>query len=304
MRASEKTVIKIIAAGVIALLVLAVIGNSCTVVGPTERGVVVTLGQVKGTVDSGMHFKVPFFSTIKKYDLTPIQYAKSLGIGVDGAVTADKQTIGIDYELWWKYDGDKIEEIARRYSNKDAVYEPISTALREIIKDEVGRISIAQFINDQSSVSQKVAVRLKERMAYMPVEITQFSIVNLNWSADYDEAIKQTARIAQEIEQAKNSAEVSAAEASKLVKEAEAKKQAAELDAEAAIARARGEAEAKKLAADATAYENQRIAQNLSTMQAQWKHDEQMAYYDKWNGASVSAQSVYVPNTYDLKNGK
>ena len=35
-----------------------------------------------------------------------------------------------------------------------------------------------------------------------------------------------------------------------------------------------------------------------------WKHDEQMAYYDKWNGASVSAQSVYVPNTYDLKNGK
>lgn len=285
---------KIIIVAAVILAMLIIFGNSCTIVGPTEKGVIVTLGQVKETVDSGIHFKIPFASQIKKFDLTPIQYAKSLGIGTDGAVTADKQTIGIDYELWWKYDSAKIEEIARRFSNKDAVYEPISTALREIIKDEVGRISIAQFINDQSSVSEKVAKRLKERISYMPVEITQFSIVNLNWSNDYDEAIKNTARIAQQIEQAKNEAEVAAAEASKLVKQAEAKKQAAELDAEAAIAKARGDAEAKKLAADAQAYENQKIAQNLSTMSVQWKHDEQMKYYEKWNGELVP---TYIPLT-------
>lgn len=300
---NSKVLRKIIISAVILIAVLIVAGNSCSVVGPTEKGVVVTLGQVKGTVDSGMHFKAPFISTIKKFDLTPIQYARSLGIGTDGAVTADKQTIGIDYELWWKYDGNNVEEIARRYSNKDAVYEPISTALREIIKDEVGRISIAQFINDQSAVSTKVANRLKERMSYMPVEITQFSIVNLNWSQDYDDAIKRTAQIAQEIEQAKNEAAVTEANAQKKVKEAEADKQAAELAAEAQIAKARGEAEAKKLAADATAYENQKIAQNLATMQAQWRHEEQMAYYDKWNGRTVSDQSLYVPNTYDLKSG-
>lgn len=61
---SERKVAKLVAAGIIALFVLVVIGNSCTVVGPTEKGVVVTLGQVKGTVDSGMHFKVPFFSKL------------------------------------------------------------------------------------------------------------------------------------------------------------------------------------------------------------------------------------------------
>lgn len=299
-----KTIRNIIIGVVIALFVLIIAGNSYSVVGPTEKGVVVMLGQVKGTVESGMHFKAPFISTIKKFDLTPIKYAKSLGIGTDGAITSDKQTISVDYELFWKYDGNKVEEIARRYSNKDAVYEPISTALREIIKDEVGRISIAQFINDQSSVSNKVSERLKNKMLYMPVEITQFSIVNLDWSKDYDDAIKRTAQIAQEIEQAKNEAAVTEANAQKKVKEAEADKQAAELNAQAEVAKANGEAQAQKIRADAQAYENQKIAQNLATMQAQWHHEEQLKYYEKWNGVSVSDQSVYVPSTYDLKTGK
>lgn len=299
-----KTIKKIVVGAVIALAVLVVVGNSCSVVGPTEKGVVITLGQVKGTVDSGLVFKAPFVSKIKKFDLTPIQYNRSLGIGTDGAVTSDKQTIGIDYELWWKYDGTKVEEIAQKYSNKDAIYEPISTALREIIKDEVGRISIAEFINNQSSVSSKVFERLKDRMSYMPIEITQVSIVNLNWSQDYDDAIKNTARIAQQIEQAKNEALVAEANASKLVKEAAARKQAAEQDAEAARIKAQADADVRKAAADATAYENQKIAQNLTVMQAQYRHEEQMAYYAKWNGVSISSQSVYVPNTYDLKDGK
>lgn len=39
-------------------------------------------------------------------------------------------------------------------------------------------------------------------------------------------------------------------------------------------------------------------------MQAQWKHEEEMARLQKWDGVQVSSQSVYVPNTYDLKSGK
>jgi regulator of protease activity HflC (stomatin/prohibitin superfamily) len=289
---------------VIALLVLVVGVNSCSVVDSTERGVIITLGQVKDVLEPGIHFKAPFVSKIKKYDTTPIQYKKSLGINTDAAVTSDKQSIGIDYELYWKYKEDSVKEIAQRYSNKDAIYDPISTALKEIIKDEAGRISITQFINGQSAVSAKVAQRLKERISYIPVEITQFSITNLDWSDDYDRAIKETARIAQEIERAKNEAEVAAQQVQKKVKEAEAEAQVAEFNKKAAIAKAEGEAESVKIEADATAYKNLKVAQNLSVMQAQWKHEEEMKRLEKWDGVQVSSQSVYVPNTYDLKSGK
>lgn len=300
----EKWMKKLIVTGIVLLVAIVVCCNSCTVVRPTEKGVVVTLGQVKKALEPGMHFKAPFISKVQKYDTTPIAYKKSLGIGVDGAITSDKQTIGVDYELYWKYKGSEVAEIAKHYSNKDAIYDPISTALKEIIKDEAGRISIAQFINDQSSVSKRVSDRLKERISYIPVEITQFSITNLDWSDDYDKAIRETARIAQEIEYAKNEAEVAAANAQKKVKEAEAAAQAAEFNKKAAIAKAEGEAEAIKIEADATAYKNQKVAQNLSVMQAQWKHEEEMKRLEKWDGVQVSSQSIYVPNTYDLKSGK
>lgn len=290
--------------GFVAIVILSIGLGCCSIIEPTERGVVITLGQVGEVLEPGMHFKAPFVSKIKKYDITPIPYKKSLGINTDAAVTADKQSIGIDYELYWKYKAENVKEIAQHYSNKDAIYDPISTALKEIIKDEAGRISIAQFINDQTAVSKRVSDRLKDRISYIPVEITQFSITNIDWSDDYDKAIRETARIAQEIERAKNEAEVAAANAQKKVKEAEAEAQAAEYSKKAAIAKAEGEAEAQKIEADAVAYKNQKIAQNLSIMQAQWKHEEEMQRLEKWNGVQVSTQSVYVPNTYDLKSGK
>lgn len=299
-----KKIVEWVVIGLIGLFVLIAGINSCSVVGPTERGVTVTLGQVKDVLEPGIHFKAPFVSKIKKYDTTPIPYKKSLGINTDAAVTADKQSIGIDYELYWKYKEDSVKEIAQRYSNKDAIYDPISTALKEIIKDEAGRISIAQFINDQSTVSARVSQRLKERISYIPVEITQFSITNLDWSDEYESAIRETARIAQEIERAKNEAEVAAQQAQKKVKQAEAEAQAAEFNKKATIAKAEGEAEAAKIEADATAYKNLKVAQNLSVMQAQWKHEEEMARLEKWDGVQVSSQSIYVPNTYDLKSGK
>lgn len=294
--------IKYIFGCVIGILILALGLSSFTVVDPTERGVLIVFGDVKEEVmEPGLHVKPPFISRVRKFDTTPIQYKKSLGIGQDGAITSDKQTIGVDYELYWKYDGERIKEIARNYSNKDAIYDPISTALKEIIKDEAGKISISQFINNQSEVSARVKQRLTERVEKLPVEITNFSITNLDWSDDYDAAIKETARIAQQIERAKNEAEVAAAEAQKLVREAEAKKQAEELNAQALVAKANGEAEAKRIAADALAYENQKINQNLAVMKAQWEHEEKMLFNEKWNGKQVSDQAVYVPNTYDLK---
>lgn len=54
MRMNEKILTKLIIAGIITLFAVVVIGNSCTVVGPTEKGVVVTLGQVKGVVSLGV----------------------------------------------------------------------------------------------------------------------------------------------------------------------------------------------------------------------------------------------------------
>jgi uncharacterized membrane protein YqiK len=138
----------------------------------------------------------------------------------------------------------------------------------------------------------------------MPIAIESVSIVNIDWSDDYDKQIKETANRRQQVQIAQQEAEIAAAQAQKLVKEAEARRQAAESDAQAEIARANGDAEAKKIRADAQAYENQKIAQNLAVMQAQWEYEIDLERAKKWDGVEVSGQSIYVPNTYDLKTGR
>ena len=300
----NKKISKVITIAVVVLVLLIVVLNCFSTVGPTERGVIITLGKPSEEVlGSGLHFKLPFMQSIKKYDITPVQYKKSLGIGTDGALTADQQTIGVDYELFWKYKPEELYETTLKYSNKDIIYERISTPLKEIIKDEVSKISVTELVGSLTTISQKTEERLKERLSEMPIAIESVSIVNIDWSDDYDKQIKETANRRQQVQIAQQEAEIAAAQAQKLVKEAEARRQAAESDAQAEIARANGDAEAKKIRADAQAYENQKIAQNLAVMQAQWEYEVELERAKKWDGVEVSSQSIYVPNTYDLKSG-
>ena len=301
----NKKISKVIVVAVIVLVLLIVVLNCFSTVGPTERGVKITLGKPNEEVlSSGLHFKLPFVQSIKKYDITPVQYKKSLGIGTDGALTADQQTMGVDYELFWKYKPEELYETTLKYSNKDIIYERISTPLKEIIKDEVSKISVTELVGSLTTISQKTEDRLKERLSEMPIAIESVSIVNIDWSDDYDKQIKETANRRQQVQIAQQEAEIAAAQAQKLVKEAEARRQAAESDAQAEIARANGDAEAKKIRADAQAYENQKIAQNLAVMQAQWESEVELERAKKWDGVEVSSQSIYVPNTYDLKSGR
>ena len=141
-------------------------------------------------------------------------------------------------------------------------------------------------------------------MQAYPIQISQTTITNWDWSDDFDKQITETAKRTQQVKQAEQEANIAAAQAQKKVKEAEANRQAAELDAQAVVARAQGEADAKKIAADAQAYENQKIAQNLAVMKAQWDYEVAKIRAEKFNGVEVSNQSIYVPNTYDLKTGK
>ena len=91
---NKKLIKNLVLCGVIGLLALVTILNSCTVISPNERGVKVTLGQVQGDVlQPGMNFHAPFITTIRKFRLEPKTYEVSFSCGQDGAITKDMQTV-------------------------------------------------------------------------------------------------------------------------------------------------------------------------------------------------------------------
>lgn len=301
----EKMTFKLIALGVF-ISGLAIAGLDCyTVIDPNERGIDVKLGEIQGEViQPGIHFRVPFITSTKKFALKPKVYEVTFSVGNDGAITKDMQTVGATVAVRYVYDETRIKDIVTQYANDSVIESAMRDNVKASLKETTGKYSIYDLVAHQNEITSEVANAMLTRMSNYPIAINQTTITNWDWSDDFDRQIKETANRTQQVKQAEQEANIAAAQAQKLVKEAEAKKQAAELDAKAEIARANGTAEAKKIKADAQAYENQKIAQNLDVMRAQWDYEIKKIRASKFNGVEVSSQSVYVPNTYDLKSGR
>lgn len=302
---SESTIKKLIISGIIVFLALIVFGNSCTIVQQRERGIKYTFGQVRGdTIQPGVIFHAPFVSNIKTYTIVPQEYEVDFKVdSEDCAVTKDLQDLGMKVNVKYVFDESRIKEIAMKYGDS-AITSAMRTKIQASVKAIAAKYTIYEAVEKQAEISQNIGKQVMATMTAYPIEITSVDVVNLNWTQEFDKQIKDTANRTQQVKIAEQEANIAAANAMKRVKEAEADKQAAELAAQAEIARAKGNAEAKKIEADATAYTNTKIAQNQSVENAKWKHEEQMEYYKKWDGHLVPSQSVYVPNTYTLKDGK
>ena len=296
---------KLIIIGAIALVVLVAGINSCSIVSPNERGVAVTLGTVQNEIlEPGMHFKAPFITKIRKFRIEPKTYEVTFSVGGDGAITKDMQTVGTTVSVRWMYDTSRIMDIVKTYRDDGIIENAMRDNVKASVKETTGKYSIYDLVTEQNAITKLVSDAMLERMSAYPIQISQTTITNWDWSEDFDRQIKETANRTQMVKQAEQEANIAEAKAQVQVREAQAKLDAEKLNAQAQIEKARGESEAKKLAADAQAYENQKIAQNLSVMKAQWDYEVAKIRAEKFNGVEVSNQSVYVPNTYDLKSGK
>ena len=292
---ANKNVKNFIIAGVIALLVIITVINSCTVISPNERGVKVTLGQVEGDVlQPGLQFHAPFITRIRCFRLEPKTYEVSFSCGSDGAITKDMQTVGSTVAVRYVYDERRIMDIVTRYLNDSVIQSAMRDNVKASLKETVGQYSIYDLVEKQNEVTGRVAEAMLTRMADYPIDISQTTITNWDWSDDFDKQIKETANRAQEVKKAEQDLKLAEQQAQKQVKEAEAKKAAIEQEAEAALIKAQKEAEAKKVEADALAYYNAKVAQNYQVEIKLKELEIELERAKKWDGRQVPE---YVPLT-------
>jgi len=292
---ANKIVKNSIIAGVVLILAIVLITNSCTVISPNERGVKVTLGQVEGDVlQPGMQFHAPFITRIRCFRLEPKTYEVSFSCGSDGAITKDMQTVGSTVAVRYIYDEKRIMDIVTRYQNDAVIQSAMRDNVKASLKETVGQYSIYDLVEKQNEVTGKVAEAMLTRMSDYPIDISQTTITNWDWSDDFDKQIKETANRAQEVKKAEQDLKLAEQQAQKQVKEAEAKKAAIQQEAEAALIKAQKEAEAKKVEADALAYYNAKVAQNYQVEIKLKELEIELERAKKWDGRQVPE---YVPLT-------
>ena len=292
---NEKLLKKLITLGCTVAVILVVIINSCSVISPNERGIQVTLGQVEGDViQPGMKFHAPFITQIRKFRLEPKTYEVSFSCGNDGAITKDMQTVGSTVAVRYVYDEKRIMDIVTRYQNDAIIQGAMRDNVKASLKETVGQYSIYDLVEKQNEVTSRVAEAMLARMADYPIDISQTTITNWDWSDDFDKQIKETANRAQEVKKAEQDLKVAEQQALKQVKEAEAKKAAAEQEAEAELIKAQKAAEAKRVEADALAYYNAKVAQNYQVEIRLKELEIQLERAKRWDGRQVPE---YVPLT-------
>lgn len=286
----KKSLIGIVIAAALAVIVY----YSVTVVAPNERGVQVTLGEVTGDVlEPGMHYHAPFISTIRKYSIVPKGMNVTFSVGKDGAITKDMQTVGSQVTVFYRYDGAKLMDAVKKYS-ESILENAITRSLVASVKESVGKYSIYELVENQDKITSDVTTSLNAKLAEYPIEVTQLTISNWDWSDDFDKNIKETMNRTQQVRQAEQDLKLTETNAQKQVAEAEAAKKAAEQTAEAELIKAQKAAEAKRVEADALAYYNAKVAQNYQVEIKLKELEIELEKAKKWDGRQVPE---YVPLT-------
>ena len=276
----------------VAIVALFVVFNCFSSVGTTERGILVTFGRAgEEVLEPGLHFTIPFAQTIRKYSLAPVNYEIDFSIGSDGAVTSDMQTIGLTADVFWIYDESRLYDAATKYT-ESSLRSAIEKTMLASVKESVGRYTIYQIVEQQEKISGEISESLKNKMRDYPIVITQIAISNWDWSPAFDEQIAETMKTTQQVKIAEQELQITQQEAQAeqeaIVIRANAEKEKAMIEAETALEVAQLQAEAKKVEADALAYYNEKVAENLEVELELKKLEVEKARVEKWNGQYVS----------------
>lgn len=176
------------AAGALVLLVLIaiVVSQAVTIVQPGTVGVVTQFGAVQETIlQPGLQFKVPVMTQIISLN-TRIEK-------IEDAATAsskDLQVVTSKVALNYRIDPAKADVI---YSELGPYFATtiIAPAIQESIKAITSHYTAEQLITQRSAVKDAVQADLSKRLNRSNLITTDFSILDFNFSSEFNHAIEQ-----------------------------------------------------------------------------------------------------------------
>ena len=231
MKMNKKTYI--IIGSIIAIIIL-FFGSISTV--PTGHvGIKTRFGAVQNDVImEGLNFKLPFIESIKKMD------CRTQKVDIEGeSASKDLQTVAAYIAVNYKVNQEKAFEL---YKTVGMSYEEIiiKPATQESMKTTIAKYTAEELITKRAEVADTLQKTLTNKLETKGIFVETISIVNLDFSAAYNNAIEQKQVAEQEAKKAEQELVKAKVEAEKKVVEAQA-------DADSKIIKAKAEAEAARV---------------------------------------------------------
>lgn len=202
--------------------VFATILSCFTMVGTGEVGVVTRFGEVKRTVGSGIHLKLPIESVVKMN--TRVQ---KIEVKTDAA-TRDLQEVNGSLAVNFSVTTEDALAIYRQLG-VDYSLNIIEPILHESFKQGISGYTAEALMAHRTEVKETIQGMLQQRLSGYGIIVVDANLTDLNFSDAFNAAIEQKAVAQQETERANQELE------------------RVKIEAESKIEQARAEAEAQRL---------------------------------------------------------
>ena len=246
---------KAIAAAVVVIAVVFVLGGALGTVGAGQRGVLLSFQAPTGEIkEEGLYYKIPF---VEQVVLMSTQIQKYTAPATSSS--KDLQLVTTEVTLNYQLNAASVTEI---YTNLRQDYETriIQPYIQEAVKSTTANYDAEELITQRPKVKDELQDLIAERVKPLGIDVVQLSITDFQFSPAFQDSIEAKVRAVQQALEAEN--------ALKRV----------EFEAEQAITRAKAEAEGLRL------QKQQITAQLLELRQI----EVQRAAVEKWNGVMPS----------------
>jgi prohibitin 2 len=242
---------RLVAASSVALVALIVLLNAFVQIPAGHIGVVTQFGAATGQeFPAGLHVKVPLVQDVIDFD-TKTQVDT---VDINDAASSDLQTINGPVALNYNLDPRYVSLIYRTIGpNYDAVI--LDPNFQGLVRTVISHFTAQEIITKRALATQEAEAVLKARLAPSHIVVTGLNLVNLHFSAAFEQAVEQKVVAQQRLAQ--------------IGYEAQQKVTQAHADAQARIERAQGEAQGILLEAHANATAQKLQLQTLTPLYLQ-----------------------------------
>lgn len=208
----------------IAFLIL----NPIVIIGAGHRGVVLNFGAVSNDImGEGVHWRTPIAQSVKEID-TRIQKEE-----VDAsAASKDLQTVTAKLALNYHLDAGKVNLLWQSVGN-DYKVRIIDPAIQEAVKAATARYTAEELITKRPQVKEDAKIALAERLAKEFIIVDELSIVDFNFSEQFNRSIESKVTAEQDALASKNKLEQVKFEAQQQIETAKAQAESIRIQAQA-----------------------------------------------------------------------
>lgn len=214
---------------IVGLILIIILTGSFRIVGAGHRGVLLTLGAVSDeSLGEGLHFKLPIIQSIKVLDVRTVKYEAEAA-----AYSKDIQTVDALLALNYHIDKDRANKV---YQEIGTDYESriINPAMQESLKAVSAKYTAQDLIEKREIVKEEVKSQLAERLSVRSIQVDELSIVNFDFSSEYEKAVEAKQVAQQSALKAENDLKRIKTEAEQRVAQAKAEAEAISLQSQAA----------------------------------------------------------------------